>query len=269
MDPDTRERRIAGALFLATCCSVFGVYLWRWQAVPGFDGGWRALAFTTTLMGILLAHELGHYAAGRAHGIRLAMPWFLPAPVLVGTFGAIIRWGDVPRTRSALLEMGAMGPLAGLVAVVGVVVVWLWGGPVGEADGGLVLARPLLWWVLSFGLTGAAPPEVSTQDPLAFAAWIGTLVTSMNLLPIGQLDGGHVAAALWPGRARTIARAATVLALVMGLLWPGWAVWVALAWLMGTPSEAPRDARPPDRRARRVAWLTAFAFVSTVTPVPF
>lgn len=263
---------MASLLFLTTCGSVFFVYLVRWQEGPVVDGaggaGWRALLFTATLMVILVAHELGHYVTARAHGIRLALPWFLPAPVLVGTLGAVIRWSDAPRSRTALLEMGAMGPLTGLVAVAGVVAVSLWTGPIGATDTGVGLATPLLWWVLSGLLTGAPPPAISTQDPLAFAAWIGALVTAMNLVPVGQLDGGHVAAALRPDRASAIGWTATAALLLAGLAWPGWAVWAALVHLLGTARDPIRDARPPSQRANRVAFATVIAFGLCVTPIP-
>lgn len=270
IDPEVQERRIAVGLLVATCASVFLVYLLRWQEGPWIDGSggaaWRALLFTGALMGILLAHELGHWLTARSHAIRLALPWFLPAPVLVGTFGAVIRWSDVPRTRTGWLEMAAMGPLAGLVAVIAAVGVWLIGGaaPMGH----VVLARPMLWWIASFALTGRSPPTLSAEDPLAFAAAIGALVTAMNLVPIGQLDGGHVAGALFPDHARTISRVATVLLLAMGLIWPGWAVWAALANLIGGPAEPPRDRKPPTRRARAIAVACVLAFALCFTPRP-
>lgn len=269
-DPDVRERRIAVASLVATCLSVYFVYLLRWQDGPWIEGSggaaWRALLFAGALMTILLAHELGHWLTARAHAIRLALPWFLPAPVLVGTFGAVIRWSDAPRTRTGWLEMAAMGPLAGLVAVSIAVVAWLGAGA--SPAGTIELSRPLLWWLAAAVLTGEAPPVLSAQDPVAFAAAIGALVTAMNLLPIGQLDGGHVAGALFPAHARAISRVTTVLLLAMGLIWPGWAVWAALANLIGGPAEPPRDARPPTARAKAMAIGCGIAFVLCFTPIP-
>lgn len=268
-DPEARERVVAALLFFATCCSVFAVYWLRWQPDPwDADAAWRALGFTVALMGILLSHEMGHWVTARGHGLRLALPWFLPAPVLVGTFGAVIRWADVPRSRTILLEMGAMGPLAGLGVVVFGVAGWLLAGPSDPVGGDVTLARPLLWWLLSAVLTGGAPPPISPGDPLGFAAWIGALVTAMNLLPLGQLDGGHVAAALFPSWTRAIGRAVTVVLLLAGLFWPGWAVWAALVHLMGTSREPTRDRSEPTPRARRIAWASFAAFCLCFTPVP-
>jgi membrane-associated protease RseP (regulator of RpoE activity) len=270
-DREARERRIAAALFFATCASVFLVYLLRWQDAPVLDvdaaAGSNALVFTVALMSILLAHELGHYAAGRAHGVRLALPWFLPAPVLVGTFGAIIRWADVPRSRSALLEMAAAGPLAGLVAVGLTFAVWLFVGPTAHDPGAVELSRPLLWWILGGLVALGEPAPPTTGDPLAFAVWIGCLVTAINLVPIGSLDGGHVVSALAPGRARVVGRVATVSLLALGLLWPGWAIWAAIANLLG-PGGDVRATPVAEGRSRAVGAACLVAFVLCATPVP-
>lgn len=268
-DPDVRARRIAGALFFATCCSVFGVRALRWETSTLADDPallWRALAFTVTLMGILLAHELGHYAMARAHGIRLTLPWFLPAPVMVGTLGAIIRLEEAPRDRVGLLEMGAAGPLAGLGMVVGAMAVALWGG---GASGGVELASPLLWKALSWLLVGEVVP-LGTGDPVAFAAWLGCLLTAMNLLPFGQLDGGHVLGALWPRGAVAVGWLTTAGLLLGGLVWPGWAVWAAVLHLLGTrePVRVRRDDGFPSGRPLVLALGCVLAFVLCVVPVP-
>ena len=273
-DPAVRERRIAGALFFATCASVFLVYLLSWEQGPIAgrpDASIRAGTFTVTLMGILLAHELGHFAVARLHGFRLTMPWFLPAPILVGTFGAIIRLEDRPRDRTGLLEMGAAGPLAGLVVIVIVMGIRLAvGGTPVEDAGTWTLARPALWWILGLAITGAVPPEISTQDPMAFGAWIGCLVTAMNLVPFGQLDGGHILAGCWPRRARIVGWGITVLLLAAGLLWPAWAVWAGLLHLMGArhPVEPKKPEIPLSPRAMAVAGFAIVAFCLCFTPVP-
>lgn len=259
-----RERRVAGVLFALTCASVFVVYLVRWRAAATADAAW----FTAALMTILIAHEAGHWLVARAHGVRLALPWFLPAPLLVGTLGAVIRWSDVPRRRSGLLEMSAAGPIAGLLATTAVSVAWLWGEARPVVPGDVVLSRPLLWWPLAWVFDGGAPPVPSSGDPLAFAAWIGCLVTAINLVPIGQLDGGHVVLALWPERARAIGWAATAALLVGGLFWPGWAIWAAVVHLLGTRGAASARGEAPSGRARWAAVAVLVAFVACFTPVP-
>jgi membrane-associated protease RseP (regulator of RpoE activity) len=273
-DPVARERRIAGSLFFATCTSVFVVYLFSWEREPLLshpDVPMRALVFTATLMGILLAHELGHYSIARMHRFRLTMPWFLPAPFWVGTLGAIIRLEEPPRDRNGLLEMGAAGPLAGLVVIIGVMAFRLWVGPFTDPVGDeWLLARPPLWWALGLALNGTVPPLISTQDPMAFAAWIGCLVTAMNLFPFGQLDGGHVLSACWPAGARIVGWGTTALLVLAGTVWPAWAVWAALLHLMGArePVE-PRDgAKPLSGRSQCVAGMSVVAFFLCFTPVP-
>lgn len=269
-DRDTRSRRIAGVLFFATCTSVFVVRWWRWETGDAWDtlSMWNAWSFTLTLMTILLAHELGHYAVARGHGFRLSLPWFLPAPVLVGTLGALIRLEQPPRDRTGLLEMGAAGPLAGAVVVVLVMVGRLTFGT--GATGGTEIAAPLLWSGLSWILTGAVVP-LDTADPVAFAAWLGCLLTSMNLLPIGQLDGGHVVAALSPRWSRLVGWGTTLALLLAGLWWPGWAVWAGLLHVLRAtePLEVRRPERPPGRRAMGLAAACAVTFVLTLTPKPF
>jgi membrane-associated protease RseP (regulator of RpoE activity) len=272
-DPEVRERRIAGGLFFATCGSVFVVHLFGWQGEavlsdPSAVG--RAFLFSTTLMAILLAHEMGHYATARAHGFGLSMPWFLPAPILVGTFGAIIRLRENPRTKTGLLEMGAMGPLAGLAVVVVVLLLRLsLGGPAPESAGGWTLSPPLLWWVVAWPIIGELP-LISTNDPVAFAAWIGCLVTAMNLIPFGQLDGGHVFAAVFPKHAGWFAWLVTVALLAGGYFWPGWAVWAVLLHLLGTrtPVQVKREQQPLSVRALWLAVALILAFALCFTPVP-
>lgn len=268
-DPEVRARRVAAALFGATALSVYLVNLIRWQEGPG--GAWRALSFTAALMSILLAHELGHYAVARAHGFRLSLPWFLPFPLLVGTLGALIRLEDRPRGRTGLLEMGVAGPLAGLGAVLVVLVLRLIVGvDLPETDQGWHLARPALWWLLSWPIAGQAPPLVSPLDPLAFAAWLGCLLTAMNLLPLGQLDGGHVLHALWPRRSSLVGWVVTGALVLGGLWWPGWAVWAAAVHLMGArrPVKVRDPEPPPSRRARWLAGAAVVAWVLCFTPAP-
>lgn len=268
-DPEVRARNIAAALFLATCTSVFLVRWLRWEEGGLLDSAtlWNAWAFAATLMAVLLAHELGHFAVARSHGFRLSLPWFLPAPILVGTFGAVIRLRDPPRTRVGLLEMGAAGPLAGAAVVVVVASFRLMAGT--EVRGGMELGAPLLWRGLSWIWTGQLEP-ITTADPVGFACWLGCLLTAMNLIPIGQLDGGHVLAALLPAQSRMIGWFATVLLLAAGLAWPGWAVWAAVIQLLGarTPLEVRRPEQRLNLRSRLVAILAAATFVGTVIPVP-
>jgi membrane-associated protease RseP (regulator of RpoE activity) len=271
-DPARQERRVAAALLVATCITVFAVHWLTWQdPATGPRAGIRAVGFTAALMGILLAHELGHVVVARSHRFVLGLPWFLPFPFLVGTLGAVIRLREAPRDRTGLLEMGAAGPLVGLGAIAVVAVAWVLAGPVvGEQTEGVRLATPLVLHAVHVVFTGALASPVAPTDPLGFAAWIGCLVTAMNLVPLGQLDGGHVASALWPRFARRIGWGSTAGLLALGLFWPGWAVWAVMLHLMGARHRAPvRDeSQPVSGRGRWVAAAAALAFVACFTPIP-
>lgn len=169
-------------------------------------------AFTATLLGILLAHEFGHYFAARAHRVEATLPFFIPMPILspFGTMGAVIKMKGAIGTRRALLDIGAYGPLAGLVLAIPL---YAWGAahsvPVtlsGDGDG-IILGESILLKTLDYLF---APPVPTGQElmlsPVAFAAWGGMFVTMVNLLPVGQLDAGHVAYALLGPRQNAVAR---------------------------------------------------------------
>ncbi len=270
-DPARKDRRVAAALFVATCCTVFLVYGLGWQhGVPLGRAMGRSSVFTVAMMAILLVHEVGHVVVARRHRFRIGWPYFLPFPLWIGTLGAVIRLAETPRTRIGLLEMGAAGPLAGVVAVMVTVVLWVLAGPIDAAPGEWTLATPALFHVVHLALRGAGAPAISTSDPLGFAAWVGCLVTAMNLVPFGQLDGGHLVRATAPRHARAIGWVATGVLLVAGLWWPGWAVWAALLHLAGARHPVSvRDLRPPPRG--RTIWVLALcvaAFVVTATAAP-
>jgi membrane-associated protease RseP (regulator of RpoE activity) len=266
---EARDRRIAAASFFVTCLSVFVVRLWsQWtdDVVENTGRGFASLGFAVLLMGILLSHELGHWVVARLHGFRLSLPIFLPAPVLTGTFGAIIRLEEDPRDRTGLAEMGAAGPLAGFAIVCCAAFVWVIRGPV-PGDG--ALSRPALLWVLSALLRQEAPASPVVGDGLGFAVWLGCLLTAMNLLPIGQLDGGHIARAMLPRASWWVARAALAGLVILGLVWPMWAIWAIVILVVGAwrSLDVP-DAPTATPRSVGVAIAALVTFVLCFTPVP-
>lgn len=170
--------------------------------------GWD---FALPLMAILLAHEFGHYIAGRIHRVDISPPYFIPMPLmLLGTMGAVIRMRGAIRSRNALLDVGASGPLAGMVIALPVLVLGIANSPIAPlppAGTFIVEGRSLLYTALLYALKGPIPEGHDIMlSPTAFAGWAGLLVTMMNLLPFGQLDGGHVAYALLGERQNRIAR---------------------------------------------------------------
>ena len=142
---------------------------------------------------ILLAHEMGHFMGAQFHSYRISWPWFLPFPLFLGTLGAFIRFTDKPPHRSGLIEMAALGPLSGFVVIVACLVAWLsFDQDATPVASDWVIHAPLIFSVVSLGFGGDWISTVSVYDPIPFAAWIGCLITSLNLLPVGQLDGGHL-----------------------------------------------------------------------------
>ncbi|MBN1334599.1 MAG: site-2 protease family protein [Deltaproteobacteria bacterium] len=263
-------------LFVATLASVYVTYGFMWDGGnpftdPGVAG--RSAAFASSLMIILLAHEMGHYAVARAHGFRLSLPYFIPFPAGFGTLGALIRLRSPPPNRTALLEMGAAGPLAGAVCSFLALAVGLpLGGEVLEPDPGttiLVFSDPLAVKLVGTLLLGAPPDRYALLHPVGLAGWIGCLLTAINLLPIGQLDGGHIAAALVPGRARILSKVLLGLLVVGAVAWPGWGVWALVLLLLGAWRSLPVPVRPPlTPRSRRIALAAGAVFLLTFMPRP-
>jgi membrane-associated protease RseP (regulator of RpoE activity) len=187
-------------------------------------------------MSILLAHEMGHYVVARMNGFRLSLPLFIPFPLLVGTLGAIIQMREPPRSYRSLMLMAAAGPFAGLLVLCLLILARTHYG-LGADDLLLVrsdiqLSRPFIWVVLIW-LSGAEPgTSITPTDPIAFGAWIGCLVTVMNLLPFGQLDGGHVFKAHFPEHSTRMNWLVTGLLVLAGLWWPGWIAWAVILYLV-------------------------------------
>lgn len=225
---------------------------------PGL--AWRAALFTLCAVAFFVAHEGGHVLAARANGVAADPPWFLPV-------GAVLRLREAPDTRGALAEIGAWGPIAGAIALALLLLVRLALGAPPPPPEGLPLGAPALWWVVALPL-GAGPP--SGADPVAAAFCLGCLVTALNLVPFGQLDGGHVVSALWPRRALPVGWVATGALLLGGLVWPGFAVWAAVIHLAGSrmPLRARRESTPPDRRARASSAAALVVFLLCVSPSP-
>lgn len=270
LSSEQRERRLAVASALLTALSIVLCHLWWWsdpQATAGELLG-DALLFAGSLMTFLAAHELGHWWAACRRGFHLSLPIFLPLPIFIGTLGAVIGIHDRPPDRRAVLEMAVAGPLCGVLAIGALLLLrMLLGEAVLPGDAAVRLSTPLL--LRLFGVAAHSSLAVPA-DPVVFAAWTGCLVTALNLLPVGQLDGGHIAAAAWPKAAPWIGRISTGLALGAGLAWPGWALWIAAAWLLAErrPVRVRRPSRSPGRHAVAVPLLAALLWLLTTSWVP-
>ncbi len=231
--------------------------------------------FSATLLSILLVHEFGHFTLAKWHGVRASLPYFIPAPpVFIGTFGAFIRMQSPPPNRRALFDVGAAGPWAGFVLAVPAVFIGLQLSevrPLGLSEGGLELGDSLLFsWLTRLAIGTTADQATIVLHPVALAGWFGLFVTFLNLLPVGQLDGGHVSYALLGRWHATIARVFIAVIAVLGLRgWQGWYMWVILLLLIGVDHPRTADAATPlDGRRRLAAMATVALFVVTFMANP-
>ena len=238
----------------------------------------RGLPFSFTLMAILLTHEMGHYLTARHHGVAATLPYFIPAPpipytLMIGTFGAFIRMKAPIFKRGAILEIGASGPIAGFVVAIAAVCVGLRLSEVVPAmpASSISLGSPLIFSFLSDLLLDVPEGADVLLHPVAFAAWIGLFITALNLIPIGQLDGGHVVYALFKERHTALSIGMVGILIFMGFIgWPGWYLWAALTVILGVrhpPMTDPEAALAP--RQKFIGWLSLALFVLTFTPNPF
>jgi len=317
--PKPSNARVNLILFILTAISVLfaGTY---YTLAGNYDGpanpNFRTLlpyfiksagggaAFAVSLLAILLAHEFGHYLAGRYHKTHVTLPYFIPFPLNFGTLGAFIQLKEPPKNRRILLDIGIAGPIAGLVVAIPVVILGLSlsqispipahlpQGQILQIEGNSILyllskflvfgkllpepgsygsLPPLLYWIRYF-FTGQPVPLGGVDvmlHPVAWAGWAGLLVTALNLIPAGQLDGGHVLYVLLGKRASALLPVILIALALLGLVWPGWWLWAFLIFLLGRSHAEPLDqitALDPQRQA--VAVLGLVIFILVFTPVP-
>lgn len=219
------------------------------------------LWFSGPLMLILLAHEFGHYAACQAWKVDASLPYFLPSPLLLGTFGAFIRIRAPIYTRRSLFDIGASGPFAGFVVLLPFLGIGMGLSHLGHAETGadtLSFGTPILMRMFEWVRFGSVDPANIHLHPMATAAWAGLLATSMNLLPLGQLDGGHIVyAALGERLHRRVASAAIAGLILMGFVYRAWWLWAVVMFLFGRRHPLVYDQTPLER-GRVVLGLGAF-----------
>jgi membrane-associated protease RseP (regulator of RpoE activity) len=235
---------------------------------------WKGIPFSFTLLLILGAHEFGHYFMSRRHNINVTLPYFIPAPSFIGTFGAFIKIKSPIMDRRILLDVGAAGPIAGMIVAVPVLLVGLYLSEIRieTVGSGVNLGTSLLFSLLNWIVHGSLPDKANLiLHPVAFSGWIGLLVTCLNLLPVGQLDGGHVAYAVLGPLHKPVARGVIAILIVLGIFgWIGWLVWAALLVIMGIGHPpVVYDWIPLDERRRAIGWTALALFILTFTPVPF
>jgi membrane-associated protease RseP (regulator of RpoE activity) len=292
-----RDLLIHGGLFLACCVTTTIAGALSSTLMQG-------IAFGATLMTILTCHELGHYIVGRYHGVDVSLPYFIPMPPIftLGTLGAVIRMRKPIEDRRKLFDVGAAGPIAGLVVAIPLLIIGLHLSELGpQKPGDNIEGNSILYALLKYAVFGRWLPGdgVDVQlHPMAFAGWVGLLVTMINLMPIGQLDGGHIAKSAlgeshekWSTRLHvalpiigvTVGTVMFFKARAVGQAWYEalsyagngmipWMVWtILLGWMRRNAGEYhPAVGETPlDPTRKKLALLMLVIFVLIATPVPF
>jgi membrane-associated protease RseP (regulator of RpoE activity) len=264
------------------------------------QNGWP---FALSILAILGSHEFGHYLAGRYHGVHVTLPYFIPFPTVLGTMGAFINMKERPKNRKVLLDIGVAGPLAGFIVSIPVLLIGLSMSPLStlrinpgemiQMEGNslvylfskfLVFGKflpepasfgnlsPILYWLRYFFTSLPTPLgglDVSLNS-VAWAGWGGLLVTALNLIPAGQLDGGHMLYVL-VGRegSQKVYPIILVTLIILGAVWTGWWMWAALIFFLGRSYAEPLDQITPlDKRRKALAILALLIFIITFSPVP-
>lgn len=235
----------------------------------------KGIPFSFSLMAILTCHELGHYFVSRKEGMIASLPYFIPVPFhFLGTFGAIIKMRSVVPTRKALLKVGMAGPLCGFVVALFVSAIGIYLSEIKFIPGGgpyLRLGDSLLFYLINRLIHPVIPEGADIfLHPMAFAGWIGFLVTSMNLIPIGQLDGGHVAYSLFLKKQKLLYLPLIIILLGFGILWQGWIIWGLLAFILTRKEPLIQDTLTPlSRREKLLALIPLIILLLTFIPKPF
>jgi membrane-associated protease RseP (regulator of RpoE activity) len=216
---------------------------------------------------------MGHFFACRRHGIAATLPYFIPAPTLIGTFGALIKIRSPFSSKKALYDVGLAGPLAGFLVALPVIAMGISRSRIIEKvgmSGGMTLGEPLVFTLLGRLLLGEIPAQRDLLvHPMAFAGWFGLLATAFNLFPIGQLDGGHILYALLGKKAYYAGVASIVVLVFLGIFfWQGWLLWALIATLVGLHHPPIFEDERLDPKRKVLAFAALFIFILSFTPVP-
>lgn len=257
--------------------TVASVYITGFEFAGGGSEAHRSgLLLASGLLSILFAHEMGHYLACRYYGVDATLPYFLPLPILsfVGTLGAFIKIRAPIPNRRALFDIGIAGPLAGFAVALPVLVLGTLEArlePLRPEAGGVFLGEPLLFQWVAGALHGPIPEQMTlVLGPLGLAAWFGLFVTALNLLPIGQLDGGHVTYALLRSRAAGISRLGFWVCVALTYFGPNWLIWSLLLRILGRRHPPTLDDWAPVGRGRQlIGLLGLLVFAISFVPDPF
>ena len=239
----------------------------------------KGIPFSFTLLLILGCHEFGHYYYAMKHNVDATLPYFIPAPpflFLIGTFGAFIKIKSPIYRRDALLQIGAAGPIAGFIIAVPALIIGLMLSTVVAVDSaqvGIILGDSILMKLLTAIIYPGLPENMDILlHPMAFAGWIGLLVTMLNLLPIGQLDGGHIAYAMLGKKHKTLAKAAFLALIPLSFLSLNWLIWgILILVIMRTTNHPPiQDIQTPlSKQNTNIGYICLLIFLLCFIPAPF
>ena len=240
---------------------------------------YKGLPFSVALLLILLFHEFSHYIASKKHGIEASLPYFIPVPPplsIFGTFGAVIRMKAPITTKNALIDIGASGPIAGFIisviaTIIGLSFSKIMPSPTSVDGIFLHFGDSLLFKGLITAVLGTVPDNYDVfLHPVAFAGWIGFFVTSINLIPVGQLDGGHILYALAGDKHTIFSKLLIGVMFIMGIfLWEGWIIWGVLLIILGfRHPPIVYSGMPLDPKRKIIGWISLIIFILTFTPVP-
>jgi len=274
--------RLQALLFFLTACTTFAAGVVGWQPMLfGIDDTlaadlgphWqRGLVYMAAVMAVLAAHEAGHFVAARLHGIPATLPFFIPVPVLLtGTMGAVIGMEGSRADRRQLFDIALAGPLAGLVVAVPLLALGMLAAPAVPAGENPFALPVLARWILATVRPGLAPGTTIAPNALFMAGWVGLLVTGLNMIPISQLDGGHVACAVFGRRGNWVARCVLLAAIaaIIAFRQYNWVVMVVVVTLLGVDHPPIRDADRPPGAVRTLLGLAAFLIpIVTFMPEP-
>jgi membrane-associated protease RseP (regulator of RpoE activity) len=277
IDPAQTRWQINALLFVATIFSTLYVGASNETGFTGYEI-WLGIPFSFSLLLILGAHELGHYFASRYHKVKASLPYFIPFPSLFGTLGAVILQREPATNRRVLLDIGAAGPLAGLVFAIPIVIIGLWTSevaPLPVETGYALEGNSLLYAGIKYLVFGEFLPSNGMDvlvNQVAWAGWVGLLVTGLNLLPVAQLDGGHMAYVLFGKYAKSFFLPALALFVGLGFALTGtlqYALFAALIIFMGNNHAVPFDDVTPLNPLRKtIAIFCLILFILTFVPVP-
>ena len=269
-------------LFLATVGTTLGAgYLQSLSLVRlgVLEDAWHgAIAFCLGILGILGCHEMGHKLMANRRGIEASFPYFIPAPTLIGTFGAVIRMRTRAANRNSLFDVGAAGPIGGILVVIPVTILGLlWSSPVPiESVKGIVLPEPLLFQWLGNWLVRVPSESVLLLHPLAFAGWVGMVITMLNLMPVGMLDGGHISRALFGGKRvfrffffeLSLPRVISLIGVLVTVMLGYWLMALLILFLGGAGHPGPVNDAIPLSNGRKILALGLMCLlVVCITPL--